>query len=207
MTKKRVGILVAALIIIASFNFYFFYSIPKPLDAIKGFKEIALNLKIMMGVFIAQWLIAFLIATIIFIQYQKNKKIQKQIEQLQLPKKISGNKIRTEIDLFYEILKIKGSMKLNVISKKFNISKEKALEWAKILENHELAQIDYPAFGNPRVKTYEKEIEEKAGKEKMEEPGKTTKGGEDIGRGEKSPLQKKKRKKLPTTKAPRKRKS
>ena len=57
----------------------------------------------------------------------------------------------TEFDMLYSLLKENKKLKIQEISKILNISPEKALEWSKLLENHNLALISYPAFSEPEV--------------------------------------------------------
>lgn len=58
-----------------------------------------------------------------------------------------SNKYQTDLDKLYEMVEKKGKVKLQDVAKKFKISLEKAEEWAKILENHEMITLNYPAFG------------------------------------------------------------
>lgn len=107
-------------------------------------------------IFIIQWLVLLLIIVIAFMKFLKHMKREK----IDPPSsKIIQKKTRSEtnLDILYNLLKTKKSLKLKTISKFFKITKEKALEWAKILENHELATIEYPAFTDPEVKINEKE--------------------------------------------------
>ena len=46
-------------------------------------------------------------------------------------------------------------MKIEEIAKHFNISSDLAMEWAKILENANLARIYYPGMGRPEIKIIE----------------------------------------------------
>jgi hypothetical protein len=49
-----------------------------------------------------------------------------------------------------------GELKISVIAKAFGISKDQALEWGKILENQNLASVEYPAFSEPEIKAKNK---------------------------------------------------
>ncbi len=57
----------------------------------------------------------------------------------------------TDIDVLYATLQKKGNLKMSVIAETFKIDKEKALEWSKILESHELAEIRYRVFAEPEL--------------------------------------------------------
>ena len=56
---------------------------------------------------------------------------------------------RTDLDVLYEMLEKRGEVNMEGVEQAFHISPEIALEWFKVLENGELAEIDYPRFGKP----------------------------------------------------------
>lgn len=62
-----------------------------------------------------------------------------------------AKKVETEFDQFINMVKQKKEVGLEEIERKFNISKEKAEEWARMLESHGLVEIRYPTFGEPRL--------------------------------------------------------
>lgn len=64
----------------------------------------------------------------------------------------------TDLDRLYELLKDKKSLSISVISKTFNVDKNVAMEWGKILESGELVSIEYPVFGDPIIKISEENI-------------------------------------------------
>ena len=66
-----------------------------------------------------------------------------------IPQNLS--KSETEIDVLYRLLQEKKSLSVATIAKTFGITKEKAIEWAKILEDNDLATVEYPAFNDPQV--------------------------------------------------------
>jgi len=57
----------------------------------------------------------------------------------------------TDLDLLYKLLKEKKEMKLAVVAGVFGISKGTAMEWCKVLEAGNLAEIRYPTVGDPKV--------------------------------------------------------
>ncbi len=69
----------------------------------------------------------------------------------QSPSKSFLKKTYTPLDSMYELIKEKRKLKLYEISKKFKLSKEKSLEWCKILENEGIIKINYSAFSEPDV--------------------------------------------------------
>ena len=115
-----------------------------------------------------EWLtvIFFLVYILIKIKNrsEKEKKVEIAIEKKdikQLPKK---SKSDTDIDILYELLKQNKMLTISAISKYFKINKELAMEWCKILEEGNLAEIDYPTIGEPRVIINNPEKVKKEGK-------------------------------------------
>ena len=120
--------------------------------------------------FIVQWII---LLAILFFAYSKFLK-HKQQENISIDYNVIKRKkgrAETDLDTLYNLLKDKKNLSIETISKLFNIKKAKALEWGKILENHELVRIEYPAFSPPEVILDEKE-NEKEKKDKNKEKGK-----------------------------------
>jgi len=66
-----------------------------------------------------------------------------------------NSKSGTDFDVLYSIVQAKGEISLSTIVNLFKVSKEKALKWCKILEEHNLAAINYPAFSEPVLKKKE----------------------------------------------------
>lgn len=69
-------------------------------------------------------------------------------------------KSRTDLDVLHEMLKREKQVTIDDVEKVFKINFEIALEWFKILEDGDLATIDYPRFGKPVLKLVEKDDEE-----------------------------------------------
>ena len=57
--------------------------------------------------------------------------------------------LETDIDELYELVKKNGLVKLKAAAKKFRVKKEQIEEWGRILEEHDLAVLHYPPFGDP----------------------------------------------------------
>lgn len=70
------------------------------------------------------------------------------------------SKIKTDIDVLYSVLKEKKQMRMSTISKTFDVDKETVMDWCKILESGNLATIQYPKFGEPRITLEEAENNE-----------------------------------------------
>ncbi len=61
----------------------------------------------------------------------------------------------TDFDKLYELIGKYSVIRLSEVSEIFGISKEKAEEWAQILESHNLAVTHYPAIGGPELRKKE----------------------------------------------------
>ncbi|MGC9309339.1 MAG: hypothetical protein ACP5D2_01435 [Candidatus Nanoarchaeia archaeon] len=101
------------------------------------------------------------IGLIVFIAIRhKTKKSIKPIPKQELDKAKKEN--TTDIDALYQLLLERKEISLPIIAKSFNIKKDLAREWGKILESSDLAILDYPTFGEPSLKL-------KNGKEKAKQ--------------------------------------
>ena len=98
--------------------------------------------------FASQWIVIFI--ALIFMLF-RDRRLRKTDIQAISSKRALG-KSATDLDTLYSILKEKKKLKISTISKAFNISKDTAFEWCKILESGNLAVIDYPGVGEPVVK-------------------------------------------------------
>ena len=106
--------------------------------------------------FIVQWLIISIIVVYAF--FQDKLSILKGEEVENVASYRSSNKNKTDLDIFYDILKSRKSLRISTISKSFDVSENIAMGWAKILESANLAKIEYPGFGEPKVVINEKKI-------------------------------------------------
>lgn len=123
--------------------------VTKNLDTYQKIKNLDFQTKI----FLAQWLVVILIVTIFLTRYLK-KRIKDKKEKKQRKTRVhkKGGKTHTDLDELYKMLKGNKKLKISEIAEEFKISKEKALEWGKILENEDIIDIDYPAFTSPEIK-------------------------------------------------------
>lgn len=66
--------------------------------------------------------------------------------------------LKTDIDKLYQSISEKGMIKVNDASRIYKVPKEKIEEWGRILEDHDLAILHYPPFGDPflLLKKYKK---------------------------------------------------
>ncbi len=84
----------------------------------------------------------------------EKKKVTTQEQKLAEMKRfitLKQDKYETDIDKLYRLLEKYKKVKISEIKKIFSISNEKAEEWAKILEEHNLGHFHYPAFGEPEI--------------------------------------------------------
>ena len=88
-----------------------------------------------------------------FLGGRKTENLKSEYNELKNKK----SKVKTDLDTLYLLLKNKKKLNIDSISKTFGVTNEKALEWAKILENSDLVKVEYPAFSSPEVKINEKE--------------------------------------------------
>ena len=118
-----------------------------------GYSQMYFGVKIFL---IVQW--ALLLIILFYASFRDNiiKKLKTETMDFHIKKNLDKNK--TDLDTLYEILKEKKELTISSISKAFNISKDTAMEWCKILESGELVSIDYPSFSEPVVRLSEKEI-------------------------------------------------
>ncbi len=59
--------------------------------------------------------------------------------------------IKTDIDALYELLREKKRLRFSVIARLFHVTSENVMEWAKILEEGDMATIIYPRWGEPEL--------------------------------------------------------
>lgn len=67
---------------------------------------------------------------------------------------------RTDLDVLYEMLKNKKEIDLRDVERVFQVSPEVAIGWAKVLEDGDLIEIDYPRFGKPILRLFEEDGED-----------------------------------------------
>ena len=157
---KKVGTILMGLFVLAfsSVNLYFYFNRDNPNSPISGMAitELPLGLNMSVIAFILQWVVLLLVVMFAYMKFLKHRKEEdEKIGSFVIPTPKSRSE--TNMDVFYKFLKEKKSLSTRTISKLFTITKEKALDWARILEEHELVIIEYPAFSDPEVKIKEKE--------------------------------------------------
>jgi uncharacterized membrane protein (DUF485 family) len=155
MVKKKEGPLVmgAFIAVFLGINLFAYFSRKSgraPLSGAAIGENLPLGLNISLLAFILQWVILLVVVIFAYTKFLKHRKEEdEKIKSFVIP--APKSKAETRFDVFYKLLKEKTSLSTATIAKAFSISKEQALEWGKILEEHNLASIEYPAFSDPEV--------------------------------------------------------
>ena len=119
------------------------------------YNELSLEAKIFL---IAQWFI--LIAFVVF-AFIKDRQAWKTKKIVPVDLKKAEKPGNTDIDTLYTLINQMKMLKISQISQTVHITKEIALEWAQILESHDMAIIEYPTLSEPVVKKIGKEENKK----------------------------------------------
>ena len=155
------GVLMTLFLVISN-GAYLIYQAEDPVNIISGnsvkevisgfYAESSVNHRVFI---LSQFLLLFVIIIVFFIMVRKFKSKGKLSKGDFVG--VRNIKSRTDLDTLYEILKRKKEININDIGKVFKVNLEVALEWSKILEDGDLAMIDYPRFGKPVLKLLEKD--------------------------------------------------
>jgi Mn-dependent DtxR family transcriptional regulator len=80
--------------------------------------------------------------------------IEPAVEAGESPEKITGfsRSMETPLDKLFELVTSKGQMRVDQAAKAFKVKEKQIDEWARILEEHNLIEIHYPAMGKPVLK-------------------------------------------------------
>ena len=154
--------LIAIFILIGEIGVMIYPSVPRTLTGfsvktttINIYTSIAPISRIML---IAQWFLIMPLIIFLFIKKSRAKE-KKELVGIDIKQIIKNSK--TDLDALYTVLKIKKQLRISSISKLFEIEKELATEWARILELGDLATIDYPGIGEPIVILKKKKLKPK----------------------------------------------
>jgi len=101
--------------------------------------------------FIVQWVLILIIVLIFYVKFLKKRKNEEKTNVIKVERERGDGKAHTSLDELYSLLTKKKNLKVSTISRSFDIDKDTALEWCKILEGHDLVTIEYPAFSEPEV--------------------------------------------------------
>ena len=129
--------------------------------------------------FIIEIIIVLIFFGIVFTSFYKAKRKEKAQEKKTSNIKIKKkkDKLETDLDVLYNLLKEKKKLSSTTIMKTFKIPKEKALEWVKILQNNKLIKTIFPMFSSPIIvlrRLRPKKLKDKKGKK--DESAKSGKG-------------------------------
>lgn len=101
-------------------------------------------------------LIVGLFALYIVINIYKARK-EKKIKEVKKEKVVltrikkeivaKASKYETDIDKLYRLINEVGTLTITEVAEGFGISREQAEEWGRILESHDLIELNYPAMG------------------------------------------------------------
>lgn len=60
--------------------------------------------------------------------------------------------LETNIDKLYSLIKEKKSISIDDAAKKFGLTEHIIEEWCRMLEEHGMIELHYPAFGKPEIR-------------------------------------------------------
>lgn len=80
---------------------------------------------------------------------EANKAVKERIEELPV------DMIKTEIDKLMDSIEKRKSVSIGELSKELNVTVEQIENWAKILEENNLIEIEYPIIGLPKLRKKE----------------------------------------------------
>jgi hypothetical protein len=96
-----------------------------------------------------EWLV--LITMAIFALVRRKIEIGAGEVHLNIRRTIKDASSKTDLDIFYELIKEYGTIKLSSAASIFNVGEDKIAEWSRILENANLATVNYPQVGEPEI--------------------------------------------------------
>lgn len=100
----------------------------------------------------AEWIMLISLITISVLRSHLTLTAQ-HAEHIELIKKKS--KSETDIDVLYQLLQKNKKLTVTKIAQLFNVDKEIVKEWGEVLENNNLAVVDYPRFGEIEMRLKE----------------------------------------------------
>jgi|SRR3989344_2371304 len=163
MVKTRGYALTAIfLLFFSGLNIYFFVNKGRVSysnisgNFIQEIPRLPLNINISIIAFVGQWIILLIVAILAYLKFIKAKK-EEHVNITYNRIKNKKTRSETDLDILYNLLLEKKKLSLGLISRTFHVKKDTALEWGKILENNNLARIEYPTFNEPEIRLLEKE--------------------------------------------------
>jgi hypothetical protein len=160
---KKIGVAAMGLFVVLflGINLYLYTVKNNSSSAMSGMAitDLPFGLNISLLAFILQWIILLCIVFFAYTRFLKHRKEEdEKIKFLVIPEPKS--KAETNIDILYNFLKKEEGLSIGAVARIFNVKKEVALGWGKILEENDLATIEYPAFADPEIKIKKDEEEQ-----------------------------------------------
>lgn len=122
-------------------------------SSLEGFRDRPGYQNLSKYIVLGEWSLMMILIALNFVKEKLN--IREEVIDLSATQIYKRSENHTDLDILYEILKEKKSLRLSTISKLFKIDKELVMEWVATLESGNLASINYPRFGEPEVKIVE----------------------------------------------------
>jgi hypothetical protein len=110
---------------------------------------------------ITEWLLLIYLMYISYKTKQNMKEENAQKEQMEEIMKRDRTKTKTDLDILYDVLKEKKKIKVSTAAKAFNVDKKIINEWCDILEEGNLATMNYPKMSEPEITLIEEKNEER----------------------------------------------
>jgi len=109
-----------------------------------------------------EWILVTIIILVVLIKgkIRLSKDIKESRDITQSGVQFKKERQETDLDLVYKLLKEKKVLRLAVIAGVFGVSRNTAMEWARVLEVGDLAIIRYPTVGDPKIILNEEEKKE-----------------------------------------------
>lgn len=157
MGKSKIGVLIMGVFLLTVFIvslILFLNGDPRATIsglAFSNLQELPFEMNLSLIAFVGQWVVLLLIVFIAYMRFLKHRREEEEkVKTFTIPKDLP--KSTTNLDVMYDLLQQNKSLSVSIISRLFSITKEKALEWARILEDKDLVIIEYPAFSDPEVR-------------------------------------------------------
>jgi Mg2+/Co2+ transporter CorB len=101
-------------------------------------------------VIVFEWILLF--AVIIRGRSSKQTLSAGDLSRIVSERKSHESVSKTDMDVLYDLLKDKKELSISQIAKAFKIDKSVAMEWSNMLEESNLATIEYSKMGEPSVR-------------------------------------------------------
>jgi len=172
MVKKREVILLAGLVvlflIIAAWP-VLSYKINSPSESITGnsIREVVGDFyetsSVNKRIFILSQIVLFIVIIVAIFVIISKFRTHVVLRKADFMVSDGSKRSHTDLDILYQMLKKRGEINMQDIESAFNVNPDIALGWSKVLENGDLAELDYPRFGKPvlRLLTEQEKLKEK----------------------------------------------